>query len=313
MEYIKSSNIDIDRGFFHFTRIDNRQSIQDNGLQAVAGGENPAGSDKYHKTIYFVKGVVGMLEAIDVWARWEYEEYVKHADHRINHGFEGYDKSVMLEVYEKMYMDFKDRFYYSVDFKEGKDGDFEYGDIDIKKATDSRDEQGKPFPNAMWKYGPYSHWGTPENPNNEQEIWNMNTKIGERTIPVDRLKIIETENGRTDALSIILEMYDKYRDKVKPERNWMFEILDNFIIYARERYKNDRDFADGMPDVGRREINLERQEELQRTNKVTPSSIAQTGIQGMQENPGQISEGMRRTDNIFGKLKENDNDKTLSE
>lgn len=49
MEYIKSSNIDTDNGFFHFTRIDNRQSIQDNGLQAVAGGENPAGSDKYHK------------------------------------------------------------------------------------------------------------------------------------------------------------------------------------------------------------------------------------------------------------------------
>ena len=39
-----------------------------------------------------------MLEAIDVWARWEYEEYVKQADHRINHGVEGYDKSTMLEI-----------------------------------------------------------------------------------------------------------------------------------------------------------------------------------------------------------------------
>ncbi len=313
MEYVKTNDLDVDNGFFHFTRIDNRQSIQDNGLIAVAGGENPASSDKYHKTIYFVKGVVGMLEAIDVWARWEYEEYVKKANHRINHGYEGYDKSAMLEVYEKMYMDFKDRFYYLVDFTEGKNGDFEYGDIDIKKAAYSRDEQGKPYPKVMWMYGPYSHWGTPENQNNEQEIWNMNTKIGERTIPVDRLKIIETENGRTDALSIILKMYDKYRDKVKPERNWMFEILDNFVIYARERYKNDIDYADGMPDIGRRKINLEKQKKLQETNHITPRIIAQAGIQCMQENPGCISDGEKIAHNIFENLKEKDNDKTLSE
>ncbi len=310
MEYIKSSNIDIDNGFFHFTRIDNRQSIQDNGLQAVAGGENPEGNDKENPTIYFAKGILGVFKAVDAWARWEYEGYVKQADHRINHGYEGYDKDVMQKItFNKLYNDFKDRQYYIIDLIEGPNGDFEYGDIDKKKVL-ARNKNGIPGLNPVWEMGPYTDWGTPDNPNNLQEDWNMNTKIGERVICSDRLKIVETETGRTDALSFILESYDKYRNLLPEQYSEMFEIFDNFIAYAKERYKNDRDFVDGMPDVGRREINLERQEELQRINQITPSSIAQTAEQYAQENPGQISEGVKRVSNIFSRVKEN-TDRTL--
>ena len=39
-------------------------------------------------------------------------------------------------------------------------------------------------------------------------------------------------------LSFILESYDKYRDKLPNEKDGMFEILDNFIAYAKEIYKS---------------------------------------------------------------------------
>ena len=52
--------------FFHFSRIDNRESIEKNGLQAVAGGENEAGNDKKNPTTYFSYGIDGILKAIDI-------------------------------------------------------------------------------------------------------------------------------------------------------------------------------------------------------------------------------------------------------
>lgn len=312
MRYICSKEIDFNNTFFHFSRIDNRESIEQNGLQAVAGGENETGNDKDNKTIYFSKGISGILKAVDVWARWEYDRYVSRSNQKNNYGHQGYDKKIMKEViYKKLYNDFKERQYYTIDLIEGVD--FEYGDVDVKKMTFTRDENGIPYPSSIWKYGPYSDFGTIDNPNNKQEDWNMNTKIGERTILSNRLKIIETETGRTDALSFILESYDKYRAMLPEQYNEMFEILDNFITYAKERYKNDKDFADGMPDIGRREINLEKQEYFQKVNKITPITIVQTGIQYMQEHPGLVSDGVKRASNILGKMKEKNNDKSLSE
>lgn len=269
MEYIKSKDLDYFNSFYHFSRIDSRESIEQNGLQAVAGGENEAIGDKNNKTIYFTKGIGGALKAIDVWARWEYDKYVRESGLDINYGYQGYDKTVMTEVvFNKLYDDFKNRQYYKVDFIEGKDGDFEYGDIDIKKVL-SRDSTGRPYRTAVWKYGEFSDWGTPENPNNTQENWNMNTKIGERVISSDRLKIIEAENGRTDALSFAIELYQKFRSQIPQQDNWRYEILDNFMSYAMERYKNDKDYEEGMPDLGRRKIDKKEEERWQKVNKIT--------------------------------------------
>ena len=72
MEYVKSTSIDFNNTFFHFTRIDNRDSIEQNGLQSVAGGENNAAGDRYNPTIYFSHNADGILKAIDVWIKWEY-------------------------------------------------------------------------------------------------------------------------------------------------------------------------------------------------------------------------------------------------
>lgn len=280
MEYIKSGKIDPINTFFHFSRIDNRDSIEKNGLQAVAGGENEAGNDKNNKTIYFSRGFLSILKAVDVWARWEYNKYVrqeKSKGHRIKQEYEkyviegkdeSYDKEVMSQIiFDKLYDDFKNRQYYTLDLIEGKDGDFEFGDLDIKKIC-SRDKYGRPYPSVLWMYGPYSDFGTIEEPNNKQEDWNMNTKIGNRTISSERIKIIETQDGKTDGLSVILEVYDKYRKNFPKENDSMFEILDGFIAYAKEKYRSDKDFEEGSIDYGRRDINNDEQEKYQRINQI---------------------------------------------
>ena len=265
MEYIKINEIDQFNSLFHFTRIDNRDSIETNGLQAVAGGENEAWNDKDNKTIYFSKGVDGILKAVDVWCRWEYDKLALN-DSSIPRGHDGYDHKVMYDVvFDKLYNDFKNRQYYQIDLIEGID--FDFNDIDIKKQT-SRDDLGRPYIGAVWKYGPYSNFGTPEEPNNTQESWNMNTKMGDRVIPSDRLRIVETEDGRSDGLSMIINLYDKYRSMVKPENNYMFEILDDFIAYSKLRYANDDDYQQGISDLGRREVNQDEALKYQEINKV---------------------------------------------
>ena len=87
MEYIRSNEIDPQNTLFHFSRIDNRESIEEYGLQAVAGGENEAANDDKNKTIYFSKGIAGILKAVDVWARWEYNKYARQ-EHSKGHEIE---------------------------------------------------------------------------------------------------------------------------------------------------------------------------------------------------------------------------------
>lgn len=283
IQYIASKDLDYMNTFFHFSRIDNRKSIEENGLQAANGGENKVENCVNNKTIYFSKGISGVLKAVDAWARWEYDRHVNKTDYGINYGYKDYDRELMeYVIYDKLYKDFKNRQYYTVDLIEGKDGDFEYGDIDVKKLS-LRDKEGRPYLRPLWEYGPYSDWGTPDNPNNTQEEWNMNTKIGDRVITSDRLRIIETETGRTDALSFILESYDKYRTRVPQKYSDMCEILDNFIEYAKERYKEDKDFEEGALDLGRREINKLEQEKYQKINKISIQTLGKQVVSEMED------------------------------
>lgn len=96
----------------------------------------------------------------------------------------------------------------------------------------------------------------------------MNTKTGDRTISADRLKIVETMDGRSDGLSVIIEAYNQYRGMIPKENDELFEILDNFIAYAKERYKNDRDFKEGSTDYGKRDINADEQKKYQTINQI---------------------------------------------
>lgn len=278
MNYIKSNELDYEHTFFHFSRIDSRESIEKNGLQAVAGGENEAGNDKENSTIYFSYGIDGMLKAIDVWIKWEYNRLAKKSQSEYIPPYKSIDKKLMDKTYEKIYKDFKERMYFKVDLKEGenpKTSDFSFDEIDQKKIDDyerykreiqkyeTGQQKWKPvYPHKVmqWMYGSYSDFTS-----FKQDNWNMNTHIGERTISSDRLKIIETSHGRTDALSFAIEAYNNYRNKM---RDVDLSRLDDFMKYAQELYKNDKDYEENAPDLGRRAISKAEEQKYQKTNHI---------------------------------------------
>ena len=103
-----------------------------------------------------------------------------------------------------------------------------------------------------------------------QETWNMNTHVGNKIIPSSRIQIIEGETGRTDGLSIALEIYKKYRNKLS---NIDLSRLDVFISYALEKYKTDKDFSEDGTDIGRRPVNLEEEKKYQRINQISIQSL----------------------------------------
>lgn len=294
MDYIEIEKLDYNNTFFHFSRIANRNSIQQNGIIAVAGGENEAGDDSKNPTTYFAYGVDGLLKAVDVWIKWEYNRLRWSKDFRISPS-EQINDEIMKETYKKVYENFKDRMYYRLDLIEGENpetSDFSFDGIDKKKEHEyskylekmSRYERGtiewKPhYPNKdmEWMYGAYSDFS---NGNIKQDNWNMNTHIGERVIPIDRIKIIQATNGRTDALSIALEIYDKFR---KEFPNVDLSRLDDFMSYAIERHKDDKDYQEGMPDIGKREITKEEEEEYQRINKINPQKLGRETTSEMED------------------------------
>lgn len=278
MNYIKIKELDYEHTFFHFTRIANKESIQENGLLAVAGGENEAGNDSQNPTIYFSYGVDGMLKAIDVWIKWEYNKMLYRSDKPYISPIESIDEEIMKKTYEKVYNDFKKRMYLQLKLKEGKNpitSDFSFDSIDKKKLDEYQKYQErlkdfytgkqkwKPsYPNKVmqWMYGSYSDFTSLQ-----QENWNMNTHIGERKIPIDRIRIIENDDGRTDALSLAIKMYDLYRECI-PSTD--LSRLDSFMEFAKEKYKDDKDYEDGMPDIGRQETSKAESEKYKRINHI---------------------------------------------
>ena len=72
--------------------------------------------------------------------------------------------------------------------------------------------------------GSYTNWETPK-----LEDWNMMTHVGGRRIGIDRMKMIVTEQGKSDALSVIEEIYEKSGNK----ENVDLRYLDSFIKYVK--------------------------------------------------------------------------------
>lgn len=275
MKYAKSKNINMEKACFHFTRTANRNSIEKSGIKSVADGENETGSDKDHKTIFFSYGKEGLIENLNSWIRWEYNRALKERpDYNDNLPHKGIDEKLMKETYERVYNDFKDRIYYKLDIEEGKD--FSFDQIDYKKEDDfnsykkelsnfeNGEQKWKPdYPNKVvsWMYGNYSNF---ENGNTKVDKWNMFTKEN-LTIEPDKLSIMETEDGRSDALSFIMESYDNYKDEVK-DKGADLSTIDSFMDYAKEKYKLDKDYEKDSPDLGRREISSKEEKKYQEIN-----------------------------------------------
>lgn len=194
--------------FFHFTRKGNQEDIEKKGLDPKAKKENAVANDNQTPVVYFSEGLDGMFETLNTWVRYEY--YVKVQEKReegksnVKFGSEEIDPKILEEVHEKMYNDLKDRMYYSIDLKDVKwqYGDGEYGNFDDIK----------------------------------QERWNRNTIKG-KVIEPEKLTKVISEKGDIDALTVVIEQYERYDNDLKEK----LKELSDLVNYCKEKIREEKD------------------------------------------------------------------------
>lgn len=221
---IKLSEIPESHDFFHFTRETAIPKIAKQGLRGdLENRENAVGKDYENPSIYFSKGETGLLKTVDVWLRWEYGRIAR--EKKSPDGSMITVPSVLEATFKRVLEDFKERRYFQLDLIEGEDKentDFSYESEDFKKK--GAIDNGGPTRRTRWMLGSYTNWETPK-----LEDWNMMTHVGRRGIEIDRMKMIVTEQGKSDALSVIEEIYERSRNK----ENIDLRYLDSFIKYVR--------------------------------------------------------------------------------
>lgn len=221
---IKLSEIPESHDFFHFTRETAIPKIAKQGLRGdLENRENAVGKDYENPSIYFSKGETGLLKTVDVWLRWEYGRIAR--EKKSPDGSMITVPSVLEATFKRVLEDFKERRYFQLDLIEGEDKentDFSYESEDFKKK--GAIDNGGPTRRTRWMLGSYTNWETPK-----LEDWNMMTHVGGRGIEIDRMKMIVTEQGKSGALSVIEEIYERSRNK----ENIDLRYLDSFIKYVR--------------------------------------------------------------------------------
>lgn len=230
MKRIRIDELDIDNTYFHFTREKWIEDIEKNGVTAEPPErENMVARDKENPCIYFSAGSDGLLKTIDVWIRWEYNNIA--SEMRLPSGHRGINEEVLQKTYEKVYEDFKKRKYLKLDLIEGdnpKTSDFSFLAPDYKKEMALK--RGE-FPAVFrWLYGEYSNFESAI-----MEDWNMNTHIGKKTIEPNRIMMLTDNKGRTDALSVIQEVYQRQKSKLN------LKSLDGFMNYVIEQSRDNNE------------------------------------------------------------------------
>ena len=71
----------------------------------------------------------------------------------------------------------------------------------------------------------------------------FNTHIGEKTIEPDRIMMLADSKGRTDAISIIQEVYQRQKNKLD------LKSLNGFVNYVTERSKNSNEHHTRVEDL----------------------------------------------------------------
>ena len=235
MERINLEELDMEKTFFHFTRakyLEGEEGIIKKGLVSnLEYRENAVGDDKNNPAIYFAIGADGVLKLIDVWIRGEYNRIA--GKNGKPPGNIGIDTEIMQKTFERIYDDFKSRKYLQIEgLIQGKDpttSDYDIEGEDFKKKNALNKELNM-IEVFKWMYGSYSIFDS-----NVMDNWNMNTHIGEKVITPDKLKMIQASNGRTDALSVISEIYEKFRSNTVDE----LIQLDDFMEYVQEKIKQE--------------------------------------------------------------------------
>lgn len=231
--------------FFHFTRKGNQEDIEKKGLDPKAKKENAVANDNQTPVVYFSEGLDGMFETLNTWVRYEY--YVKVQEKReegksnVKFGSEEIDPKILEEVHEKMYNDLKDRMYYSIDLEEGVD--YLKDDVDDKKIDfKTRNMPEIIIKDVKWQYGDGEYGNFDDI---KQERWNRNTIKG-KVIEPEKLTKVISEKGDIDALTVVIEQYERYDNDSKEK----LKELSDLVNYCKEKIKEEKEVStkEGLED-----------------------------------------------------------------
>ena len=280
LEKIQISDISKENiSYFHFTDKSNLEDsetgigIRNGGLSSIPRNRpHTVSYDKESPTIYFVQGFSGILELMDVWIRYEYSELA--IKEKYLPGYMSIDDNLMNRAYDVFYNKLQSAIYLKLELQAGDDpttSDFNPEEEDFKKKRYFRksiyhDEKAYDNELAKWNYGKNTNYEVAT-----MERWNMNTHLkhkGEKIIPPDKVKIIQNSKGRTDALSVVREIYENYRDNVKN-----VEDLDKFIQYVihKEKAEIDERYNDIYSDFPQKlgQETMQEQNDTQYINETT--------------------------------------------
>ena len=227
----------LDSMFFHMRSNNKIKQYETDGIPATVGKNSIGIDDK--ASIFFVKGIEGILEICDVWFKWKLDKLFNPynnenaTEEQINNWQSNYNNQIFNDdevayTFETMYNEWSNSTYYRLDLKENEE--FTYDQIDHKKASAIRNAETNGYiqPRTKVMYGDYSDFSTPV-----VDKWNMQTIPGENiTIEPSRLKVLCAE-GQNDVVSIILYLYQRYRNESINQVN--LPMLDRFVEYAHDK------------------------------------------------------------------------------
>lgn len=245
INYLELNNIsleELDSRFFHFCD-DEFLDIYDSVGMSPKIGNNSKGID-FEPSIFFSKGVEGVLELWDVWFKWKADRLFnpqnkeKSTDTEIKEWFNYFssgeflnDDELLNKVFDIMIEEMERNSYYLLDIKENED--FTYDQVDHKKesAIENAKERGYLSPMTTMMYGKFSDFSTPI-----VDKWNMQTIPGKNiTITPDKLTRVSF-NGKTDLVSIVVVLYERYKKESKIQV--YLPVLDKFISYVKSKGKS---------------------------------------------------------------------------
>ena len=236
MKKVILDSLDMDKTLFHFD-VREINYIEQYGFPAEIGPDSK--NAEKTKKVFFSKGVKGVLDIIDVWIIWRMNKDHQKSEDWTKEFLSGdylYDEIKKEITFDNMYEWLEQRRYYKVELIEKID--YLEKDIDEAKQSAIKDKVEKENTKGIpWKFlFAYEMYKGKIAYNDEtMEDWNMHTITG-HGISSDKIFLIETCDGKDDALSVVEILYSRYDNKEE------FRLLNSFMNYCKKR----RDIKDNI-------------------------------------------------------------------
>ena len=227
MKKININQVDLENSLFHFDYRD-IDFIDKNGFPADIGPDSK--NAELTPKVFFIRGAKGVLDIIDVWIIWRMNREFSNTEGWVREFLSGdylFDEEKKEHVFKIMYEWLSERKYYLLNLVEGQD--YFEDDVDEVKLSALNDKKECEKNNTIpWKYLFAREMYNTKilKAGLSMEEWNMHTISGHGIKP-ELITLIETENGKNDALTVVKSLYEIYGNSEE------YRILNSFINYCK--------------------------------------------------------------------------------